>query len=256
MKSNNSSVYSKGNQTKWEADGYWYKEDFMGFESLAEYVVSEILKDSNLDNFVEYCYVKVNNKNCCKSKNFLKDSELVLPLPKLFRLNSKDLLVSLDLINQSKEQVKFLVDSVITLTGLTGFGVYLSNMLYIDSIFLNEDRHLNNIAVIYNKSTAKYRLCPIFDNGLALLSNVIDYPFGFMSNTRYMREVEAKPFLKSFNAQVELLDSLYPHNVSLIYNKQRIEDLIDKTNYNFMIKERVKEVLKHQFSSILTTELF
>ena len=35
---------SKGNQLKWETDGIWYKADYMGYEGLSEYVVSELLK--------------------------------------------------------------------------------------------------------------------------------------------------------------------------------------------------------------------
>ena len=31
---------SKGNQLKWEQDGWWYKADAFGFESLAEVVTS------------------------------------------------------------------------------------------------------------------------------------------------------------------------------------------------------------------------
>lgn len=35
---------SKGNQFKWLADGGWYKADHMGYESLAEIVVSCLLQ--------------------------------------------------------------------------------------------------------------------------------------------------------------------------------------------------------------------
>ena len=31
---------SKGNQLKWKCDGYWYKADHMGYEGLAETIVS------------------------------------------------------------------------------------------------------------------------------------------------------------------------------------------------------------------------
>ena len=35
---------SKGNQLKWESEGKWYKADFMGYEGLAEYMVSSLLE--------------------------------------------------------------------------------------------------------------------------------------------------------------------------------------------------------------------
>ena len=38
---------SKGNQPKWYVHDKWYKADHMGYEALAEYVVSKLLKKSN-----------------------------------------------------------------------------------------------------------------------------------------------------------------------------------------------------------------
>ena len=39
---------SKGNQLKWEQAGVWYKADYTGYEGLAEYMVSALLKYSDL----------------------------------------------------------------------------------------------------------------------------------------------------------------------------------------------------------------
>ena len=41
---------SKGNQLKWENGGLWYKADYTGYEGLAEYVISHLLKKSSLKN--------------------------------------------------------------------------------------------------------------------------------------------------------------------------------------------------------------
>jgi len=35
---------SKGNQLKWATNGYWYKADYTGYEGLAEYMISQLLK--------------------------------------------------------------------------------------------------------------------------------------------------------------------------------------------------------------------
>lgn len=35
---------SKGNQLKWENNGIWYKADYTGYEGLAEYMISHLLK--------------------------------------------------------------------------------------------------------------------------------------------------------------------------------------------------------------------
>ena len=38
---------SKGNQLKWLNGDTWYKADYAGYEGLAEYMVSELIKHSN-----------------------------------------------------------------------------------------------------------------------------------------------------------------------------------------------------------------
>ena len=47
---------SKGNQLKWEQAGVWYKADYTGYEGLAEYMVSALLKYSDLKpgEFIPY----------------------------------------------------------------------------------------------------------------------------------------------------------------------------------------------------------
>lgn len=45
----NSRQSSKGNQLKWYKNGIWYKADYTGYEGLTEYVVSNLLKYSNLN---------------------------------------------------------------------------------------------------------------------------------------------------------------------------------------------------------------
>ena len=54
---------SKGNQPKWNIDNNWYKADHMGYESLSEYVVSKLLKKSNVHDFVIYDLTKIKFGN-------------------------------------------------------------------------------------------------------------------------------------------------------------------------------------------------
>lgn len=79
--SSNSNASPKGNQAKFYdsiTDG-WYKADYLGYEGLSEYVVSELLKRSEIKNpcfqFVLYdiCSFKIGNKQLtgCYSRNFI-----------------------------------------------------------------------------------------------------------------------------------------------------------------------------------------
>lgn len=69
---------SKGNQLKWKCYGYWYKADHMGYEGLAETIVSALLGKSTVKYpFVAYEYSQIKYKDRvysgCKSADFLAD---------------------------------------------------------------------------------------------------------------------------------------------------------------------------------------
>ena len=75
--------------------------------------------------------------------------------------------------SSDKKRIAYLAEATAELTGLELFPQYLTLLFEIDALFLNDDRHLNNIAVL--ESGGKYDYCPIFDNGAGLLSNIDVY---------------------------------------------------------------------------------
>jgi hypothetical protein len=60
-------------------------------------------------------------------------------------------------------------------------------------ITLNEDRHFNNLAVIYDSVHDKYVTAPIFDNGKSLLNGNRSYRSAF-SIEENVKKVIALPF--------------------------------------------------------------
>ena len=80
---------SKGDQPKWQLKDKWYKADHMGYEALAEVVVSQLLKQSNVPDFVEYEPVWIQYKGKehpgCVSKNFRAKDEMLVPFERLHR---------------------------------------------------------------------------------------------------------------------------------------------------------------------------
>ena len=135
---------SKGNQLKWKCDGYWYKADHMGYEGLAETIVSDLLTKSTVQYpFVAYEYSQIKYKDRvysgCKSADFLADGYDLIPLEKLYRkFTGGSLAVDTAHQGKIKNQIKFLVNFVEQTTGLQNFGQYLTSMLEIDAFFLNE----------------------------------------------------------------------------------------------------------------------
>lgn len=243
---------SKGDQPKWQLDGKWYKADHMGYEALAEVLISQLLKQSNVPDFVEYKPVLIQYQGKeipgCVSKNFRRKDEMLVPFERLHRAyKGQGLAAALGGINEPQERIRYTVDFIEQTTGLTGVGEYLTFLLELDSFFLNEDRHTNNLAVIRNEKTKEFRLCPIFDNGLALLSDLNDYP---LDKDVYdcIRRVRAKPFDMDFDVQVEAAEELYGSQLKFSFARHDISKMLDAVRelYSSTVIARVEQTVYEQ----------
>ena len=92
------------------------------------------------------------------------------------------------------------------ITGLEQFPQYLTLLFEVDALFCNDDRHLNNIAVI--EQNGKYGYCPIFDNGAGLLSNT-QLSRMDISPPALISALRARPFNTTFTRQMNTARSLY-----------------------------------------------
>lgn len=243
---------SKGNQPKWHIENKWYKADHMGYEALAEYIVSELLKKSNISDFVEYDLIKIkyDNKESigCVSENFKSDNEMLIPLEKLHRQYfGKGLADAISKKASVRDKITYTVDFVEKITGLQNVGRYFTLMLAIDAFFLNEDRHTNNIAVLRDEKTKVYRLSPIFDNGLSLLSDTNDY---LLEDDIYVniKKVQAKPFDISFDEQLNVAEELYGANLKFYFTRNDVYKTMDelKSIYPQNIINRVEKIILEQ----------
>lgn len=253
---------SKGNQLKWKDGDFWYKADHMGYEGLAEVAVSSVLEHSSLHNRITYEPVKILYKGreiagCC-SRNFLKEDEELITLEHLFRMyTGRSLAKILASIGGVKERISFVVEQTVVYTGLEEFGAYLTGMLEMDAFFLNEDRHTNNIAVIYNGKSGDFRLCPYFDMGLSLFSDTCsDFPMG--SDLEECRKcIAAKPFSRDFDEQLDAANELYGSFLEFYRNSREIMNYLKEQTifqsdlYEEPIKTRVMEVLRRQMRKYL-----
>lgn len=244
---------SKGNQLKWRENGWWYKADQMGYESLAETVISQILRSSNIGNHVCYEPVKIvyegQELSGCKGRNFLGEREELITLEKLFRQHTgMSLAKELAYFSETKQRIAYIVDHVATYTGLKDFGIYLTKMLEMDAFFLNEDRHTNNIAVIYDLDEKCYRLCPYFDMGLSLFADTKgDFPIG-KSLEQCRKDIVAKPFARNFDEQTNAANELYGNH--LTFSASKSEMIKELRKYEHIceneIVDRVEEILRYQ----------
>lgn len=241
---------SKGNQLKWLGGGRWYKADYTGYEGLSEYVISNLLRQSSIHetDYITYeteeiRYGKVSYLGCC-SIDFLPEGWQMITLERLFQnFHGESLTKSLYLIENLDNRLRFLVDQIVRITGLKDFGVYMSKLLTIDTFFLNEDRHMHNIAILLDDE-GEYRYCPVFDHGAALLSDTtMDYPLdaevGYLIN-----RVKAKTFCRDFDEQLDVAERLYGQHIKFGFGRCDVLALLEKEQYYPQeVKDRVAEIL-------------
>lgn len=241
---------SKGNQLKWENDGIWYKADYTGYEGLAEFIVSQLLKKSSLgdEEYITYELENIQYKrsvyNGVRSENFIKDGEQLITLERLYKLKKgTSFLQAVWHFPEVEDRLDFFVNEVVKLTGLEDFGIYLSKMLTIDAFFLNEDRHMHNIAVLM-KDDSSYRLCPVFDNGASLLSDTkMDYPL-VGDIFEMMDEVKAKTLCSDFDEQLDAVEKKFGYNIKFSFTKKDVDVLLAQADmYPEEVIERVRTIL-------------
>lgn len=215
---------SKGNQEKWLDSGFncWYKLDQFGYEALAEALISTLLETGNIHvetpfTFVRYHMEKLHvhgrDRTGCVSDNFLKPMRALITVNRLLTNTlGTPLKQKLSQLPSDKRRIAYLADAVAEVTSLKDFPRYLTLLFEVDALFCNDDRHLNNIAVI--EQNGHYSYCPIFDNGAGLLSNTQLNPMDTAPKA-LISSLQARPFNTTFTRQMNAARSLYGKQLSI-----------------------------------------
>lgn len=246
---------SKGNQLKWGNEGTWYKADYTGYEGLAEYVISHLLKYTNLneDEYVLYEPEQIKYKRQIykgvRSRTFIDGDWQIITLERLFKNVYNESLTSvLWHMSDVKERLEFLVNAIKNITGLNNWGEYICRLFTIDAFFLNEDRHMHNIAVLMN-GKGDYKYCPVFDNGAGLLSDTtMDYP---MEQDIYhmISEVKSKSVSQNFDEQLDVAENLYGQNLQFLFTKKNVSDIVNNADmYPPEERKRVELIIYSQMN--------
>ena len=212
---------SDGTQDKYCKDGLWFKVDRYGGEGLAETAASIILKYCSLadNDFVLYEPCLINGKEGCFCKDFLNKDEDFITIYRLFKnINGRDLATVCSKMDYD-DAIEYVLSFMKQQTGLD-LHEYLANTFELDRLILNEDRHFNNLGIIYNGT--QFRPAPIFDNGKSF----------FIGNKK--REAYAKAFSPSFETNAKYLEKY----CSLRFNKDCIQE--------------IKEICGDYYADILT----
>lgn len=214
---------SKGTQAKYfdDKENVWYKQDYLGTEGLSEYVASQLLDLHGQSlPFTKYEPCKfMNGKNSvigCKSDNFLLPGERLVTAYELFQ-KEMDIDIADEIVHMDVEdKISYFVENIKTITGIDDFGQYLTQMLQLDAVTKNDDRHFNNISFVVDQDN-NYRVAPIYDNGGSFLADKYSYGYN-LSYDDVLNECEhvlAKPFSMNFDEQLDACEKLYPATISL-----------------------------------------
>ena len=192
---------SEGTQIKYKKGGYWYKLDNRGNEGLCEYFASKFLTFTSLskEEYVLYEQGMINGRPGCRSKDFIGDSSKELIT--LYRLYSNETGENLAKVvagfDDMEDRIGYVINFVKKVCGIDYTG-YLRKIITLDAIILNEDRHVNNLTLLYDGKD--FRPAPIFDNGCSLLTaNQSKKMNADISDN--VKRVIAKPFSGSFEKQ-------------------------------------------------------
>ena len=96
---------------------------------------------------------------------------------------------------------------------------------WFDALFLNQDRHLNNIALIRDRS--RYKPCPIFDCGDSFLLDFALYSPEIESRA-YLTKAQCLPFKSRFTQTVHTAQALYGKQLEVNIDRASIDTILDK----------------------------
>ena len=131
----------------------------------------------------------------------------------------------------------------------------LEDMIFLDYLIMNVDRHLNNLGIIRNVNTLKWiSVAPIFDSGEAMDLEILDDDTMVVNdNGRLFNEVvHFDKFLelirKTRNYDFESLENIVDEYESVLKKYQDVSKMSDKDIYNlcYLLNLRIKKI-KSQF---------
>lgn len=211
-----SSTTNKGNQEKWfypdmnsHIKAAFDYQDIVWKDYLCEIIATKLGNQLGLD-VVEAFPCRILDVSGVLSgsytNSFLQDNEDFITFYRIFKHYgyNDDAIVR----NQTVcKRIQWVTDRLNEFTNLD-LSDYINRMIVLDFLVGNEDRHLNNFGVIVNRDTGKFRMAPLFDNGLSLLEHDRRYlgaPFQFS-----LKKMDGKPFCKSLKRAYEESRQMFP----------------------------------------------
>ena len=162
---------------------------------------------------MEWLNVHGVERTGCVSRNFLRQGESLITINRLLSNHiGQPLRGKLSHLTSDTKRKDYMARAAAEYTGLSEFPRYLTLLFEVDSLFCNDDRHLNNIAVI--KRSDGYDYCPIFDNGAGLMSNTQVSQMDIAPKA-LIAALRARPFNTTFTRQMNSARGLFGKQLAM-----------------------------------------
>lgn len=152
-----------GKKIYYKLSNYDSFKGIVGHECINEIIADRILTILGIEH-LEYTLIhanillddKVIETYLCASEDFKSENESKIALDVYYQMEANISETPMEFINRM------------------GWQDYVYDMLLIDYLILNRDRHGANIEVLRNSKRKEIRLAPLFDHGLSLLFSAMD----------------------------------------------------------------------------------
>lgn len=167
-------------------------------QSVAEVMASAIYKKQGIESYTEYDFYNTEADGrsilgcCCEN----------------FTTTELEFIPAIDIINSVKKRQDHsyyqTFTEVCVENGIADVEVFMSNMLAVDFMIVNVDRHLSNFGILRNPDTLEWvKMAPVFDSGNSLFYN--SYSNSKLPSGVSLVNTPVNSFTESVGAQTRLI---------------------------------------------------
>ena len=200
-------------------------------EPFNEWLASEISKRLGFD-YCEYRLDIINNKLVSKCDNFLNKNQEIITANNVFETKKKS-----NNVNDFNHYIQILEEH-----GIKDARRNLENMIVLDYLIMNYDRHMKNFGIIRNVQTLKWeKTTPLFDNGQSMNCNEITSMMNFENGTGKLFNNVHKKFSKYPNLITDF--SRFDFDKLNDLPEKFKEVLIQYKEYAYMDENRINKLV-------------
>ena len=183
-------------------------------EAFNEKIAYEISKILGI-NHIKYEIENIVDKACSVCENFIDENTELVPVNAIVQNTQKPNHISM---------YEFVVEELQKL-GISDAKTKIDDMLLLDYIIFNEDRHFNNFGFIRNVETLETKnMAPIYDSGTSLFYNTLDTAI-----KSYNPDVN--PFYTDRQKQFELIKGKIDQKIDANKIHKIIVDVLSESDY-------------------------